>query len=46
MQCRVLGDDHHETLTTATNLARDLHTLGKYQQVGEVEDWIKGLGKT
>jgi hypothetical protein len=28
----VLGDNHPETLTSASRLAADLHALGEYQQ--------------
>ncbi|MFD6259858.1 tetratricopeptide repeat protein, partial [Micromonospora chalcea] len=29
---RILGNDHPDTLTSATNLATNLHQLGQYEQ--------------
>ncbi|WP_439384488.1 FxSxx-COOH system tetratricopeptide repeat protein [Amycolatopsis lexingtonensis] len=34
----LLGDDHPETLTSATNLAGDLNALGKHQQARELNE--------
>ena len=35
---RVLGDDHPDTLTSASNLARDLHALGEHQQARDLDE--------
>ena len=35
---RVLGDDHPDTLTSASNLAVDLHALGEYQQARALDE--------
>jgi Tetratricopeptide repeat len=32
LRCTVLGEDHPDTLTSATNLAINLHELGQYEQ--------------
>ena len=35
---RVLGDDHPDTLTSASNLAVDLRALGEYQQARDLDE--------
>jgi tetratricopeptide repeat protein len=37
---RVLGEDHPDTLDSATHLARNLHALGDTPQAHELEQWV------
>jgi hypothetical protein len=37
----VLGDDHPNTLGSASNLARDLHALGEHQAAREWEAFVE-----
>jgi hypothetical protein len=37
----VLGEDHPDTLTSASNLAADLRALGEHQQAYDLDEWIK-----
>jgi hypothetical protein len=37
----VLGENHPDTLTSATNLAADLRALGEHEQARELEEWVK-----
>ena len=35
---RILGDDHPDTLTSASQLAQDLFGLGNYRQARELQE--------
>jgi hypothetical protein len=37
---RVLGEDHPDTLISASNLARDLRELGQHEQASELEQEV------
>jgi hypothetical protein len=37
----MLGEDHPDTLRSATNLAADLRALGEHEQARKLEEWIK-----
>jgi hypothetical protein len=36
----VLGEDHPDTLISASNLARDLRELGQHEQASELEQEV------
>jgi hypothetical protein len=38
---RVLGDDHPDTLRSATNLTAVLASLGEHDQARRWEEWIR-----
>ncbi len=41
--CRVLGEDHPDTLRSANNLASDLRNLGEYQAARELGEGTRML---
>jgi hypothetical protein len=38
---RVLGEDHPDTLTWASNLARGLSALGEHTAAQQLDEWIR-----
>jgi hypothetical protein len=37
----VLGDDHPDTLESASNLAADLRALGRDDEANQLEEWVR-----
>jgi hypothetical protein len=41
---RVLGDDHPDTLASASNLAADVRALGRDDEANQLEQWVRSHG--